>query len=229
MSDNDTKPVELAVFDFDGTCISGNSPVILVRHLMRVGMLQKRLATSLASWALRYKLRLPQNESWVRSIVFSAFEGTPKETADAYLTKFYDERLETRFRDLADRAIQRHRDAGRVVWMVSATFEPIALRAAERHGFDAAFSTRMRVADDGTYTRDVLGLPVEGHEKLRVVKEKADEQFGKGNWVLTHAYGDHHSDTPLLESAHFPCAVCPDHPLTRLAKAQGWTILNWKN
>ncbi len=36
-----TKPVEIAAFDFDGTCISGNSPVILVSHLVRKGLLGK--------------------------------------------------------------------------------------------------------------------------------------------------------------------------------------------
>ena len=58
------KPVEIAVFDFDGTSISGNSPVILVRYLRRKGLLKKRIFTRIIFWALRYKLRLPQNESW---------------------------------------------------------------------------------------------------------------------------------------------------------------------
>ena len=39
------KPVEIAVFDFDGTSISGNSPVILVRYLRRKGLLKKRIFT----------------------------------------------------------------------------------------------------------------------------------------------------------------------------------------
>ena len=30
-------PREIAVFDFDGTCISGNSPVLLVRYLLKKG------------------------------------------------------------------------------------------------------------------------------------------------------------------------------------------------
>ena len=57
------KPVEIAVFDFDGTSISGNSPVILVRCLRRKGFLKKRIFTRIIFWGLRYKLRLPQNES----------------------------------------------------------------------------------------------------------------------------------------------------------------------
>ena len=88
------KPVEIAVFDFDGTSISGNSPVILVRYLQRKKMLKKRVLTRIIFWGLRYKLRLPQNESWVRGAVFSAFEGQKQEEVDRFLESFYDEHLE---------------------------------------------------------------------------------------------------------------------------------------
>ena len=37
----------LAVFDFDGTSIAGNSPVLLVQHLMRRKMLKKRVGCRL--------------------------------------------------------------------------------------------------------------------------------------------------------------------------------------
>ncbi|MFR1641075.1 MAG: HAD-IB family hydrolase, partial [Eggerthellaceae bacterium] len=69
--------VRLAVFDFDGTSIAGNSPVLLVQHLMRRKMLKKRVIFRILLWAAAYKLRLPQNESWVRGLVFTAFEGHP--------------------------------------------------------------------------------------------------------------------------------------------------------
>ena len=68
-------PARLAVFDFDGTSIEGNSPVLLVQHLMERGMLRKRVIFRILLWAAAYKLRLPQNESKVRSLVFTAFEG----------------------------------------------------------------------------------------------------------------------------------------------------------
>ena len=123
------KPVEIAVFDFDGTSISGNSPVILVRYLQRKKMLRKRVLTRIIFWGLRYKLRLPQNESWVRGAVFSAFEGKPKEEVDRFLEAFYDEHLNKIFRAKADEEIQSHLSQGREVWVVSATFEPLIRQA----------------------------------------------------------------------------------------------------
>ncbi len=221
-------PVELVVFDFDGTSISGNSPVLLVRYLWRCGLLRKSVLTRIAAWGIAYKFRLPQNESWVRGLVFSAFEGTPQAEADEFLANFYDKKIDYRFREAADKEINYHRSLGREVWAVSATFEPIVRQAMKTHGYTRQFSTRMKVDDKGCYTRSVEGTPVEGKEKLRIVTERANQIYGEGNWTLLYAYGDHHSDRDLLAAAKYPCVVTPDNPLSRTAKEQGWKILDWK-
>ena len=220
-------PARLAVFDFDGTSIEGNSPVLLVQHLMERGMLRKRVIFRILLWAAAYKLRLPQNESKVRSLVFTAFEGRSADEVDRFLADFYDERIALLFRPEADAAMRAHAAAGDTVVVISATFEPIILRAMEHHPFAFQISTRMRKAPDGTYTREVEGLPVEGEEKIAAVQRFGDGRFGPGNWVLDSAYGDHHSDRAVLGAARHAFAVDPDRPLARTARAQGWTVLGW--
>ena len=123
--------------------------------------------------------------------------------------------------------MRRHIEEGCVVMVVSATFDAIVNRAMESHPFQFQVSTRMKVDAQGNYTCDVDGAPVEGVEKVRMVEHFADEKFGVGNWVLAYAYGDHHSDIPLLEAARVPCAVTPDNPLEREAKRRGWSVLDW--
>ncbi|MDO5334910.1 MAG: HAD-IB family hydrolase [Coriobacteriia bacterium] len=221
-------PKELVVFDFDGTSISGESPLQLVFYLWRKGMLKKRVMLKLGSWGVRYKLRLPQDESWVRGLVFTAFEGKPKAEVDEFLRGFCDEVIVPLFRPQADAEIARHHAEGREVLLVTASFEPIIERIMELHAFDHQFSTRMRLDAQGNYTRQVEGLPVEGEEKLRLLRLYADEKYGEGKWVLSHAYGDHHSDRTLLSFAQHPCAVTPDQPLERTAKKNGWQILDWE-
>lgn len=218
---------QLAVFDFDGTSISGNSPVLLVRYLMKRKMLDKRVIAKIISWAFAYKFRLPQNETWVRGLVFSAFEGLPRSEVDAFLRGFYDECIDLRFRMDAEAAMRAHEAEGHVVLVVSATFEPIVERAMELHSFHHQISTRMKVDSTGNYTRKVEGEPIEGIQKLCVVKAFADQRYGKEGWELAYAYGDHHSDTPLLAAATRPFAVTPDSPLARTAKRKGWEILDW--
>ncbi len=221
-------PVQLAVFDFDGTSIAGNSPVLLFLDLAKHNLLANSVMLRILLWAAAYKFRLPQNESWVRSLVFSAFEGHPVEEVDQYLADFYDRDIAPLFRPEADAAMREHAAAGHVVVVISATFEPIILRAREHHPFENQVSTRMRVAPDGTSTREVEGLPVEGEQKLVALTDFADARFGAGNWELAYAYGDHHSDRALLSAATHAFAVDPDKPLARTARKRGWKILDWE-
>lgn len=220
--------VKLAVYDFDGTCITGNSPAMLVKYLLFNRKLGLGAAILIGFWALAYKLQLPQNESWVRGMVFRAFDGKPKEDVDAYLAQFYENVVAKRYRPEADFSMLQAAAEGCLVVIVSASWDAIVGQAEKSHPFDAYVSTRMQVDEQGNYTRKVDGLPVEGEEKVKAVHRFADERFGKGNWVVEYAYGDHHSDAALLEMARHPCAVTPDHPLERLAKKRNWSILDWK-
>lgn len=220
--------VQVAAFDFDGTTIEGNSPVLLVRYLALRGMLRKSVIFRILLWAGAYKVRLPQNESWVRGLVFSAFRGEPKGAVDAFLARFYHETVEGRFRPEAERVLREHAEAGHAVVWVSASFEPIILEAMRDHYVHYQTSTRMRVDAEGDYTDEVEGLPVEGAEKLVALRRLCDAEFGEDGWELGWAYGDHHSDRPLLEAARTPYAVTPDRPLARTARREGWQVLDWE-
>jgi len=220
--------VLVAAFDFDGTCIRGNSPVLLVRHLARKRMLAPSVVARILGWAACYKARLPQNESWVRGLVFRAFAGRPVGEVNRFLYDFYDRFIDERFRADAEAAMRAHEAEGHAVVCVSATFEPIVAAAMERRPIQYAIATRMKADFQGNYTDRVEGLPIEGPEKVAVLSRFCDEQFGAGSWELGWAYGDHHSDRPLLEAARTPRAVTPDRPLARTARRRGWEDLDWE-
>lgn len=224
---SETGKVQVAAFDFDGTCIRGNSPVLLVRHLVRNRRLAPSVVARIASWAAAYKLRLPQNEAWVRSLVFRAFAGQPVGKVNRFLNEFYDEHIDGRFRPAADAAMEAHLEQGHAVVCVSATFEPLIAAAMERHPIQYATATRMRCDFQGNYTNEVEGEPIEGPAKVAVLNRLCDDLFGKDRWELGWAYGDHHSDRTLLAAAKHAYAVTPDRPLTRTANACGYEILDW--
>lgn len=224
----DDAPKEIAVFDFDGTCISGNSPVLLVKYLLRKGQVRLSVLLRIMAWAIAYKTHLPQNEAWVRSLVFSSFEGMDKEAADAEMYQFYDDQIISRIRPKALEVMREHIAADRDIWIVSATFDPIIVRARKDIPFNHHVATTMQVDSEGRYTREVEGHPVEGAEKLRRIEECANKMYGLGKWKLVYAYGDHYSDSPLLAAAEHPCAVTPGPTLQRLAEKEGWSVLDWK-
>lgn len=222
------EPIRLAVFDLDGTCLDGSSTVRLVRDLLFKRKLYLWTGLKIGFWGLAYKMKLPQNESWVRAKLFRAFQGTPKAEADAFMSNYWDRCVEKIWRPQVQPEIDAHHEAGRTVMIVSASFEPIVLRACELHHVDYQISTRMKVDAAGRYTNAVDGLPIEGEQKLIALRAFADGRFGEGNWVCEYAYADHYSDIKLLDFSKNPCAVCPDTALNKYAGEHGWTILDWE-
>ena len=221
------QPVRLAAFDFDGTSLDGNSPVMLVKYLAARRMLDPSVVLRIGLWGAAYKLRLPQNEAWVRGLVFRAFAGKPVAEVDAFLHDFYDERVAPYVRKAAREAMEGWHEQGVQVVCVSATFEPIVQRAMRDLPFDYQISTRMKVNDDGTYACEVDGVPVEGDQKMIELRRFANAKWGVGGWELVAAYGDHHSDRTMLAAAEQGFAVCPDRPLSRTARERGYQVLEW--
>ncbi len=226
-SRNGEGPVRLVAFDFDGTALNGNSPVILVKFLAKRRMLNPSVVARIGLWGAAYKLRLPQNEAWVRGLVFRAFAGRPRKEVDQFLYDFYDECVGPRVRQQARQAMQQWHAKGAKVVCVSATFEPIVVRAMRDLPFDYQLSTRMKVNPDGTYACEVEGTPVEGDQKMIELRRFANAKWGVGGWQLEAAYGDHHSDRAMLGAAKHAYAVCPDRPLSRTARERGYTVLEW--
>lgn len=219
-------PVKIAVFDFDGTCIAGKSPLLLTLHLLRHGELNLLQGVGIGLWGLAYKLHIPAiNQGWVRGMVFKAFKGMTKAQADQYMHDFYDQKIAGLFRPEMEQAIRERKQEGCVVMVVSASFEPIIDRMMQFHPFDYQISTRMIVDAQGRYTDKVEGLPIEGAEKVAAVRRFANARFGQGKWGIEYAYSDHYSDRPLLYAARHAVAVAPDRVLTRTAKEEGWPIV----
>lgn len=218
----------IAAFDFDGTCINVSSPTRLVSLLGKTFQLNPWKLFRVGLWALAYKLNFPHKDAFaVRERVFTAFKGRNAVKVNDFLCRFYHEKVAPHYRAAADAEMLAHLEAGHVVVVVSASFEPIIAAAMVDHPIEFSLSSRMKIDAQGNYTNVVEGLPVEGPDKMIVLREFADRYFGAGNWEIGWAYGDHYSDLEMLESAAHPCAVTPDSKLERVAKERGWDIFDW--
>lgn len=227
LGDASSGKVEVAAFDFDGTCLSGSSPKRLVADLGKKKLLSPYKIFRVGLWGLAYKLNLPKDPKGVRQRVFTAFKGFPAVNVNDFMRHFYHERIAKHYRRDADAAMIAHLEAGHVVVLISASFEPIIASAMVEHPIPVAMATRMSVDSDGCYTGEIEGIPTEGPDKIVVLRKFLDEYYGEGNWDLGWAYGDHYSDLSLLREAKNPCAVTPDPKLRKHAQTHGWTVLDW--
>ena len=217
----------VAVFDFDGTSIEGQSGSLLTRYLVGRRIMSLRRLARLTWWGARYKLHLPYRQEEARELVFGSLAGMGAPEVDALLRSFHDEVLAPLYRPRALEEAARCHGRGLVVLLVSATFEPIAALGARTLGADGFVATRMERDSSGRYTGCVDGPVVAGAEKYRAVRRWCDARFGAGGWVLEAAYGDHHSDATLLSHARRPFAVCPGTTLAARARRCGWPVLDW--
>jgi HAD superfamily hydrolase (TIGR01490 family) len=120
--------------------------------------------------------------------------------------------------------IQRHRDRGERVYIVSATLQEIIDGLAAELGFDGALGSTGEV-EDGVFTGKVLrALHHEG--KAACVRELAEREGI--DLPASTAYSDSHSDLPFLKAVGHAVAVNPDRALRRCAAEHGWPVLEFK-
>lgn len=221
-------PVSLAVFDYDGTIIDGQSGSLFSRYLMSRHLITPRTLARLAWWGIRYKLHMPYRQDEARELIFRDLAMHSHEETLQVMREFHESVLVPRRRADAVAEVRRVHDEGCVTLLVSATFQEIAHAVAESLGFDGVVATRMELDKNGRFTGRVEGEVIAGEGKCRAVAQWANEHIGPGRWSITYAYGDHISDEPLLEQAEHGFAVCPDKTLRLLAHRRDWPVLEWK-
>ncbi|MCL1846919.1 MAG: HAD-IB family hydrolase [Coriobacteriia bacterium] len=220
------EPVCIVAFDFDGTLLEGLSPVRMMRRLLRRRIIPLSVAFKTLWWAVRYKLRLPVEQARVREYIFSAFTHISAAEANKIMSDFYQEDLRHRLRPKALATIHAHKQAGDTIVLVSASFLPILREVIKDVEADRYICTEMEV-EDGHYTSNVAHPPPEGEQKLIQLAAWADVAFADSGWTLGFAYGDHRSDAALLAAAATAVAVNPDSGLERIARREGWGIVDW--
>src|SRR5262249_24885166 len=122
--------------------------------------------------------------------------------------------------------INRHKRAGREVYICSASPEDYLRVLANELDVDGVVGTRAEVVD-GVYTGRMLGELCHGEEKARRVAELATERGI--DLHRSFAYSDSLNDVPMLQLVGFPVAMNPDHQLRQLARREGWQRLDFRN
>jgi HAD superfamily hydrolase (TIGR01490 family) len=121
--------------------------------------------------------------------------------------------------------IQKSRDAGHEIVLVSGALDVIGKHLAAYIGGATLIANRLEMKD-GIATGKLLKPVIAGPEKARVIREHArksghdlDECF---------AFSDSYSDVPMLSVVGHPAVVNPDKRLALLAKAYSWPTFHLK-
>lgn len=214
-------------FDVDGTLVSTN-----LVHPTAFYLLNQATPAQTLRRLGKALLRAPSmavaelvDRRMFNELLFAAYEGMSEDR----IVLLADEVFEKVIRPSLFRAsldlIQKSRDAGHEIVLVSGALEPVLRHLADHLGGATIIGNRLEMKD-GIATGKLLMPVVAGPEKARIVRDHAranghdlDECF---------AFSDSYSDVPMLSVVGHPAAVNPDKRLALLAKAYSWPTFTLK-
>jgi len=214
-----------AFFDLDRTLIKRSSVLALAPSFRRAGLISRVDLAKSAFWQLLFVARgasaervRSASEDGMRILKGFSVEEMRRLVGDAMEPVLrplvYDEPL---------RLVQRHREQGERVYIVSATLQEIVEHIADDLGFDGAIGSTCEIVD-GVYTGRSLRA-AHGAGKAEATRELAEAEGI--DLAASTAYSDSYSDVPFLEAVGRPVAANPDRRLRRIAAERGWSIVDF--
>lgn len=207
------EPVKLAIFDFDGTLIKGDSIISYI-------LLAKRLKAMTAPHFLGILLRAPLwamhilSDSQYKSFALKFYASLPREKQLALDKTFVDEVLLPRIYKMGRAALDARNQEGYHVLLLSASTENYMQHVAAALNTDGLICTRLNE------NAEVI-LNCKGENKLRLLqqylKEKELDKDNRVDYNASCAYGDSKSDLPVLQLVGSPIIVNGKHRLIKAA------------
>ncbi|HEX2735080.1 MAG TPA: HAD-IB family hydrolase [Polyangiaceae bacterium] len=208
-------------FDVDGTLVSSNLVDPTVYYLLNQ-------ATPLASLRKVGKalLRAPAmalaelvDRRTFNELLFSAYEGMSEDRLHLLADEIVDGKIIPSLYPAARDLVQKSRDAGHEIVLVSGSLDFILAKVAHYLGGCTMICNRLEMRKQ-TATGKLLKPVVAGPEKARLIREHARQNGHDLNDC--YAFSDSYSDIPMLSVVGHPAAVNPDARLALLARAYDW-------
>jgi HAD superfamily hydrolase (TIGR01490 family) len=214
-----------AFFDFDETLLEVESGRLGIqwlrdRRLVPFGYLFKILVANFF-----YHLRLLSDEQMVK-ILLTFYK--KKRLADFQngADNFYRSYLKPNLAPGILSRVHFHKKEGHLLVLISGSVRYLLEPVVRDLGFDHLLCTDLEVDQNGLMTGKPAGLVCVSHNKKWLTLKLAQEL--ELDLARSYAYGNHHSDLPLLETVGNPHAVQPNSILERTARQRSWPILGYR-
>ena len=220
-------PTAAAFFDVDNTMMVGAS----IFHFAK-GMAARKLFSwrDLMTFTVRQAKLRARGESHddmhsTRESALAFVAGKPVAEIVALGEEIYDEEMADRIWWGTHALAMQHIEAGRRVWLVTATPVELATIIAKRLKLTGALGT-VAESVDGLYTGRLVGDVLHGAAKADAVRALAAREGL--DLSRCAAYSDSINDIPLLSMVGRPVAVNPDSALRAEARSRGWEIRDFR-
>jgi len=218
--------LKLVLFDLDGTLLPIDSDHAFGEFLIRCG------------WASADEYRRRNDEFYAQyraerldidayvEFCTAPWRGRPCGEVALLSERFVREVAQPAVLEPALALVQRHRDAGDLLAVVTATNEFITRPIARLFGIEALIATELERDSAGCVTGAIRGTPAFREGKVARVDDWLSARgLALGDFESTVFYSDSTNDMPLLDRVSHPVATNPGPELERIAHERGWPIL----
>jgi HAD superfamily hydrolase (TIGR01490 family) len=218
--------MNLALFDLDNTLLVGDSDYEWGQFLVDRGVVaREEYEAQNAQFYEQYKDGTLDIHEYLGFALRPLAAHTAQELA-RWHADFMRTRILPMFAPRARELVARHRDAGDLCAVVTATNSFVTAPIAHEFGVPHLIATEPESVG-GRFTGRVAGTPCFREGKILRV-----EQWLSGLGLRLEAcahsffYSDSHNDLPLLGRVRHPVAVDPDAPLAAEAARRGWPVIS---
>jgi len=207
----------------DRTLLEVNSGNVWVRDEWRAGRMSFADTARAFAYLLRYRVGISSGMDDAYRWAARRLSGMSVDEVESVTRSWYEARIAHRVRPGARSCLESHRSAGRRIVLATSAPGHSAAAACTLLGIDDYVATEFEIRD-GVFTGEIQTMGL-GDHKLTCVRTWSEAQGIdlSTSWFYT----DSVTDRALMEAVAHPVAVHPDGPLRRLAKRNGWPIVNW--
>ena len=211
-----------AFFDVDNTLVPGHSmEVLFARHLLQLGVIGAR-EVGRSLWFLIRRMPPFSLGPLRRNKLYLI--GQDPTLIESLAQAFVRETVQARLSIRAQAALDRHRQAGHRIALISGSPDFLVKPLAKILNVSIVHAARLETDGDG-YTGRVLAPFPYGRGKRLLVERLASTY--RLDLTRSYAYGDSPGDLQALQAVGYPHVVNPIRGMARIAREQGWPVAQW--
>jgi HAD superfamily hydrolase (TIGR01490 family) len=154
--------------------------------------------------------------------------GVAPERLEPVIQSFADKQIAGNIMPGARASIAADRAAGRRLVMATASYRIYAAAIAERLGFRDVIATETQLDAEGRIIARIQGQNCYGDSKLAMIQAWLEREGLARDAVHIRFYSDHVSDAVVHRWSDEAVAANAHDRLLRVAKAEGWEVVDWR-
>ncbi len=216
----------LGLFDFDGTLIAWDTQVLFANHVLRQEGVRRLYLPFFALFAPFHRIL---GDEGMKRVFLSYLWRAKRARIEGWAREFVDEWVPQKCFAEVVALLDRHRRAGHLTMLASASPDFYVKEVGRALGFDLALGTEVEFGERMPLLPGLRNH--KGAEKVRRLSEILGPP-GTLGWEGSHGYTDSTADLPMMRACRVGTVVNPSARLAGYAEVHGWGVIRpavpWK-